>query len=57
MIPYNIYKYNTYIYWNWAGEEHTGCRNSGAAGTGSFWSASAPRAWAVSESSVHKFHQ
>jgi hypothetical protein len=34
-----------------------GHKNSGANGTGSFLSTSAPRVWAVPEFSVHKFHQ
>ena len=44
-------------FWSRASQECMGHRNSGAAGTESFWSPSAARAWAVPEPSVHKFHQ
>ena len=38
----------------WGNEKHTGHRNSGAAGTETFWSPSAPRAKAVPQPSVHR---
>jgi hypothetical protein len=53
----NIFTFSPINVWSRVSQEHMGHKISGAIGTGSFQSPSAPRDWAVPEPSVHKFCQ